>query len=277
MVFISGEKQFYCIGRSFAGGKNDIYLCEDVSGDEKRKYILLAVKDHRVAKRLTEYFERGRSPAGLEVFSSSGMYCMAIPYCRERSLMEYISVERVSFERVKEICRAVVFACITSELPWPLLYIVLKSGYISIDKQDGIYFTYQLDLEMLREKNEADCVSFCADYLKGFLEKTGYTSWSGYRLLKMKNKRMNYRNFNDLYRDIYFGTEISSKKGFFHRVKLWFFKRKESILRVVKICCILVGFAALVFLITDMIFGESPFKRLFVDTMNHIGTESMLQ
>lgn len=274
MAFIYETKQFYCIGRSFSGVKNDIYICEDIY---KEKYTLCIIKDHRLAKRLTEYFEAGKRPGHMEIFSAGGMYCIANPYRGERKLKNFIESQGISFENIKEICGKVVFECMSSRLPWPILYLVIKNEYINIDKNGNIYFTYRLNLEMFREKCEADCAALCAMYLEVFLEEVHQTSWSGYRLLKMKNRRMGYTTFSDLYLDIQAGTGIGKNKGLLIRIKNYIQRHKGKILLVIKAVCILVGITALIFLITNIIFGDNPLLRLFVNTFKKIGTESMLQ
>lgn len=277
MIVRSETKQLLCIGSGIVGSKNDVYICENISANKKELYTLCIIKDHLLAKRLTECFENGTKPEATEIFSDMGMYCIAFPYRQERRLKNFILTERISVTDIKEICRKVVFECMSSKIPWQILYLILKNEYIHIDTEQKIYFTYELNLEYLKNKSETDCAVLCGRYLKELLEQVKCTSWSGYQLLKMKNKRRQYKTFAELYGDISGGAVIYKTGGLSWRVKKFLEKYRGTILKIVKIFCIVIGVIALFVMVSDLIFGENPFLRLFVNTFKQIGTESMLQ
>lgn len=277
MVFTSETKQLSSISSCFLGRMNDIYICEEISEGGTEQYTLCMVKNHMLAKRLTEYFENGRRPDDMEVFSFQGMYCIAFPYHQERKLKDFILTESVTPAVIKEICRKVVFECMSSKIPWQILYLILQNEYINMDKENRIYFTYQLNLESVKNKSETECAALCARYLEQLLEHVKYTSWSGYQLLKMKNKRRQYRCFTDLYQDIYQGTGICKTGSFTGRIREFLKKHGGTMLRMVKVLCILVGIMAFILIVSTLILGENPFIRIFINTFKRIGTESMLQ
>lgn len=275
MEFLFGNRRYVVIGTCIQGEINDVYICREVF--EHRQCYLWVVKDHSLARKLTGDFENEKKPDCLEVFSAAGEYCVVLPWNVGRRLTDFILAEGNSMEKVREICTKVIFLCMTAEFPEAILYLLIKQNCVNLGKDGNPYFTYQLNLAKYEQKTEKECVSECAEYLQELLEKTGCVDWSGYELLIKKNKRDGYHSFAELYQDISRGERLKRTSGLRWKWNCFWEKHRPAALRFLKAVCILVGIAALLVLLGDLIFGENLFHKLFFNPFKIIGTESLLQ
>ena len=277
MEFKTENKQLVSIAACLQGMKNDVYVCEDILSEDLRKYIVWAVKDHLLAKKIIVLFENEGKPQISEIFSDHGMYCAAFLYQEERSFTQYFKIEADSFERAKELCRQAVFECMSSEFSIAFLYLILNQDGLNIGQNKRVYLTFRLDLKNLEDKKEADAVRLCAQMLQKTLEEAGYTNWSGYKLLQMKNRRQQYSSFIELYQDIACGERLHNVQRRFWKQKLFLKGKLCLLVKIIKILCIFIGAAALCIFIANLFLGENIFLRLFVNSFEKIGTESLLQ
>lgn len=277
MRFKTENKELVSIAACIQGMKNDVYVCEDILSEDLRKYIVWAVKDHLLAKKIIVLFENEGRPEALEIFSSQGMYCAAFPYQEERSFTQHFRAEADSFEMAKELCRQAVFECMSSEFSVSFLYLILNQDGLNIGQNKRVYLTFRLDLKNLENKKEADAAKLCAQILQKTLEEAGYTNWSGYKLLQMKNHRQQYSSFIELYQDITGGEKLHSTRRRFWKQRLFLKGKLCLLLKILKILCILIGAVAFCVFIANLFLGENIFLRLFINSFEKIGTESLLQ
>jgi len=275
MLFQTEARCLASVAKCLNGIKNDVYICEDIDSPGREKYTVWAVKDHLAAKKIINWFENESRPEQAEIFSDNGMYCVSFPYAPRRSLLLYAHTEDSSLEGRRELCRQVLFACMTSGLPRGILYLILKQGGLNIS-QGRVYLTYQLDLNGLEDKTEAETVGLCAKILQDILEETGCTDWSGYELLQKKNKRAQYISFTELYQDIAFGEKLRKTKGKY-KLRFFFKKKIPTVLKIIKILCIVTAVTAFAVFLINLCLGENIFMRLFENHFTRIGTESLLQ
>lgn len=275
MEYQNGQKSYEIISTYLQGSVNSVYVCREAS--EEKKYFLWVIENHELAGRLTGVFENEKCPGNAQIFSAGGNYCVILPWERDRRLDQFISAEGTTAEKIRDICREVVFLCMTAELPQSVLYLLIRQNCIQVGKDGKTYFTYGINFSDYAERSEKESAQSCAIYLQGILEKSGYTGWSGYELLMKKNKREGYRSFAELYQDISKGEQL--KRTGQLRWKLMNFRKKHGpqVIRLLKIICVVIGITAVVMLAGSIIFGESPFHKLFHNTFLVIGTESLLQ
>ena len=67
------------------------------------------------------------------------------------------------------------------------------------------------------------------------------------------------------------------KDGILTKIRRFFRHNQDRIFRLVLILAVLMGILALTMVVSQIIFGDVPFLRLFVNTFKQIGTESLLQ
>lgn len=275
MTFSSDKTEYICVGDCLQNETNDVYICKNSGMNDT--YYLWAIKDHRIARQITGYFEKESIPDNIDLFTMGTTLYVVFPYKKERNLEEFFSVQVQSLAETMEICCNMILLCMTSGMPVSLLYILLKQKQWNLGLDRTVYFSYAISLENLEDKTENDCTRILGKYIQKRLEESGYTSWSGYRLLKMKNEKFQYRTFAELYKDMESGILIVKESSFFQRLKYFIAEKKPTFFRVLKRACLVIGVVALFLFISKCILGENIISFLFVNSFKTIGTESMLQ
>lgn len=259
---------------------NDIYICRDVGTAAGSLYTLLVIRDHATTRTYLEMFEQAGAAAReayVESFSSGGDFCMVFEYKQERQLDSFYMGEAYSLEECEEICRNLVITCMSSRLPYPLLYLALTQGQLHLAKDNTVYLGYQLDLGALQEtRRQKDCVVQCALILCRLLQVKASPKAFTYRLLEKKTSRKSYESFGELYKDISL-TSSSEKKSLLHRIRLWFLEKQDTLFRILLVICGFLAILMILSLATQMIYGDIPWLRLFFNSFKNIGTENLLQ
>jgi hypothetical protein len=117
----------------------------------------------------------------------------------------------------------------------------------------------------------------CARTLFSLLSRVTNESTVSYTLLMKKISRRGYFKFIELYKDIQAATMTIEKRSLWVRIKMFFSKHSEKIYRFVMTVCLVIAIVALVILLSQLVFEDIPLYRLFVNTYEKIGTESLLQ
>lgn len=260
---------------------NDIVICRDISVNAESYYTLLIVKDHELVKKLLVILEQKQqtgSESYIENFSYNGNFCMVFEYRQERPISEFYIGRSFSIQEAEQICVNMIVQCMASGLPYPLLYLILQQRLINIAKDQSISFSYELDLSgMDFKKKEKDCVAECAQILRELLEPHATQKAISYQLLGKKLKQNSYQKFTDLYKDVKIASAPQKKKTIFKKIYAFFERNRDRFFRVLLVLCIIALIIALVMLVSQIIFGDIPFLRLFFNPFKKIGTESLLQ
>ena len=131
--------------------------------------------------------------------------------------------------------------------------------------------------ELVEDTDERVCVKSCAAMLFSLLSTLTDDTTISYTLLKKKTARTGYYKFIDLYKDIQVATEKIEKKGIFSKIKKIFRKNKHRLLRILITLCIIAIIVAIIMIVSQLVFGDIPFLRLFINSFEKIGTESLKQ
>ncbi len=265
----------------FENEVNAVTICENEAVSGQERLVVINVKDHQTARRFLDVYES----AGISIeesnarcFSVGDEYHIIYPYLRERPLSDFYMGNALSVPECEEICKNLIIACMTCDLPMPILYLILKQGQVHLSVDRSVYLSYMLDLRDLDNSiTERDCVHVCAEILKDILEVKAKQKADSYILLEKKIMRESYVRFTELYKDLEVASE---KKHGFHiiaQIKGWFEDHKDSIFRVLAVVVALLVIFTLVTLITNAIFGDIPWMRLFIRSFEKIGLESLLQ
>lgn len=260
------------------GDVNDVVICQDLSAVTKIFYTVLIIKKHEVAKRLLKIYEKADSE---RTYVTKGTYkdnyLMVYPYDEERRLKNFFGTGIYNLVECEKLCSEIVIECVTSKIPYPIMYLQLLQNRINISRYREIYFSYTLDLKELSETiGEKECVTICAKTIFSLLDKVMDEDNVSYTLIKKKIKREGYTQFIDLYKDIQAATLTLERRNIGVRVKAFFEKNRERIFRTVLVICLTVGFIALIMLLSQLIFGDIVFYRFFINTFKKIGTESLV-
>ncbi len=281
MIYQSQTKRLNSLQTISRNDVNEILVCEDLNDDMRSRYTVIVLDDHEYVRRfLTMYNEANYLPEdrNVEYFSSEGKYLIVFPYVRPRPLSSFYMGAYMQLSDAEEICQNLVVACMASGVPWPLLYLMLTQDQVNLSNDKSVHLSYMVDLTDLNENIiENDCVVACARILMSILEKKSEKKADSYVLLQKKIARESYNRFIELYRDIDLASTKHRKKGVIASIKAWFYRNKDILFRVVLVLSMLLFFFTLLSLLTNAIFGDVPWLRIFISSFNQIGLESLLQ
>lgn len=280
MIYRSDRLTLRSVMDVFQGEINDVMICEEIYGSRECYYTLLAVKNHETVKKLLRIMkqsEKGESCC-VDMFSSDNCFCMVFPYVKERKLSEFYMAKAMPLALCEEICLNLLLQCMTSSLPYPLLELVLKQGQIHLLKDNSIALGYCLDLSELDENStQKECVTQCAIRVRELLQEKTSRKNVSYQLLLKKIPKQSYREFRELYQDIRMSAVGMEKQSIKSRLKGFWNRNQTRILcRLLQLSVVLVILVGIMFL-CNVIWGDIPFLRLFVNTFKQIGTESLLK
>lgn len=281
MFYRTQKMNLECIRIVKRSPVNDILICQDHNTAAGNRYILLVINEHQTAKKYLEIFETAGLSAQdsyIDSFSEGGSFYMVFEYKKERPLEQFYTGNVYTLAECEDICINLILACISSNLPYPILYLILKQRQIHLSKDHGIYFGYQIDLTELDErKGERDCVVQCAMILKELLSPKASQKAFSYRILEKKVSRRSYDRFTELYKDIRITAVPEKKNGFRKRIETWLKYHQEGLFRILLWICLVVVFLAVISLLSQLIFGDIPWLRVLINGFKVIGTESLLQ
>lgn len=286
MVYYSGSRELEVVSEVFRGSVNDVVVCRNRLSASGALYTLLVIRDRECARKMLAVMERGNpgeESACLGHFSQNEELIFVFPYREARKFSSFAVSQMTSPVVGEQICVHLVMECMTSGLPWPLLKLVLEQDCVQIAQDNTVYFTVCLDLRDLREDiTEKDCVSGCADLMMKLLTAPGAVSGrkrrkalKSYDLIHKKSVKSAYAVFPELYRDIKLTALPTKKMGLRKRILGAWNRNRDRFFRILLVLSALVVLAALAALITQMIFGEIPWLRLFQNSFDVIGTENL--
>ena len=287
MVYYARNMELEVISQVFHGSVNDVAVCRDRLSASGTLYTLLAVHDRECARKLLTVMEdsqRTGEASCLLQFSQNETMLFLFPYREERKLSAFAAGQMTSPEAGEAICINLVMECLSTSLPWPLLYLVLEQDCVQIAKDNTVYFTTILDLKDLEPaRTERNCVSSCArlllDLLAGPVAGGRHRSrkLKSFELIRKKTGKNAYTGFPELYQDIKVTALPQVKPSLKSRFHVFWNNNRDRLFRILLALCVLLAVAAVVVLISQLIFGDVPLLRLFRHTFDVIGTENLHQ
>ena len=287
MVYYARNMELEVISQVFHGSVNDVAVCRDRLSASGALYTLLVVHDRECARKLLIVMEDGQrsgESACLLQFSQNETMLFLFPYREERKFSAFAAGQMTSPEAGEAICINLVMECLSTSLPWPLLYLVLEQDCVQIAKDNTVYFTTILDLKDLEPaRTERNCVSSCArlllDLLAGPVAGGRHRSrkLKSFELIRKKTGKNAYTGFPELYQDIKVTALPQVKPSLKSRFHVFWNNNRDRLFRILLALCVLLAVAAVVVLISQLIFGDVPLLRLFRHTFDVIGTENLHQ
>lgn len=281
MVYQVGDMTLQKTQEVFRGKVNEVIVCQDISSNGKVYYTVLVVHDKDIARKLMKLFhgnmELGRSKFVAD-YTWKDSYLMVFDYVRERPLDKFFASEIFNIQACEQMGLNLTVECLAGGIPHPLLFLQLKQGQIHISKDRSIYLGYCVDLEEFSEKvTERDCATLCAKIVFKYIEemKTGKTT--SYKLLEKKLWKGGYQRFTDFYKDLKMASQPLKKERIIVRFQKWYRHNADRIFRLVMVLCVVLAILALTMIVSQLIFSDVPFWRIFINPFKQIGTESLLQ
>lgn len=282
MIYEAGTKRLLPVRKVLTGAVNDVWVCRDDADPGKPYYTLLTVRDHNTARLCLEIMDEGEQAGRrleAETFTAHGAFCICLPSAAERSLEHFYMGSAYTLEECAAICANVVTECIASTMPWQFLYLVLEQKQLQLSRDGSISFGCQWDLSHLsKSRGERDCAVACALLILGLMDENPPSLRAvSRRLLQKKIPREGYDSFPELYKDVRLTSEIAKKESWKTRLLAFWREKKGKVFHLLAVLSIFLGIAALLMFLSQMVFGDIPFLRLFVNSFREIGTESLVK
>ena len=287
MVYYAQGMELEVVSRVFHGSVNDVVVCRDRLSASDTLYTLLVVHDRECARKLLTVMETGRhtdESACLMCFAQNEAMLFLFPYREERKFSAFAAGQVTSAGEGESIGVNLVVECLSTALPWPLLYLVLEQDCVQIAQDNTIYFTMILDLaELDPARTERNCVSSCARLLLELLDRPAVgrrrrrKKLKSFELIWKKMAKNAYTGFPELYQDIKLTALPQEKPSLRSRGRIFWQDNRDRLFRILLAVCLLLAAAAAVVLISQLIFGDVPLLRLFRHTFDVIGTENLHQ
>ena len=280
MKFQSQKMQLVSVRLVLRNEINEVHVCRNLIDKSQGLYTVIYVKDHSYVKRFLTVCEQTEKKEDffVDCFSDGENQVIVFPYVKERELDSFYRPDMLTLSECEDICINTIIACMSSTLPWPILYLILSQRQLHLSRDGSVYLGYFIDLTDLDvNANERDCTVQCASILLELLRPKEGRQANSLKLLDKKVVKASYSRFVELYKDIRISAVPKEKVGFIRR----FFRRiggnKDGLFRLLLwISIILASFVILSFL-SQLIFGDVPWLRLFINSFDKIGTESLLQ
>lgn len=260
---------------------NDILICQDQNAAEEGLYTVLAVHDHEIVKKILTVYEQSEyemKSSCIDSFSDQGVFLLVYPYYRERSLERFYMGTTYTLSECEDVCINTILTCISAELPYPLLYLILEQKQLQLARNHNVYLEYMINLETLDpEITERDCVVQCAKILRELLEPKAAQKAVSYQLLDKKIAKKSYHRFTELYKDVRIAAVSKNKNGLLGRLRAWFLRNRDRLFKILLWVSVILLLLVVVSFVTQAIFGDIPWLRLFFNGFKKIGTESLLQ
>ncbi|MDD2973368.1 MAG: hypothetical protein PHE02_14685 [Lachnospiraceae bacterium] len=280
MTFTVGSMQLNTVREVLHGSANDVYICQDINAANDTYYTLWLIRDNTIAKKFITLFHEAKvkETEYITSFSYQDKFGMVFTYKAERFLKNFYMGSAFSLNVCETICINLVMECISCNMPYPVLYLILTQNQIHMSKDNGIFFSYQLDFDQFDEtKKEKDCVIMCAQIVLELLAAHESEKAISYKLLERKIPKEGYRSFTELYKDIRMSAVSANKIGLKGRLMAAFKRNQDRLFRFMLVICTILGVIVLAMLIMQLIYGDVPFMRFLINPFKQIGTESMLQ
>ena len=282
MVYQAKTKNLAVVWDVHQGSCNDVVVCRDLTSPVGALYTLLILHDrtcvHKMLSMMDEFdcLETEETPY-IECFVHLDQMCFIFPYQQERNILTFAQGQMKDNRMREQVCINFLMQCLTANLPYPLLHLMLCQNCVHIREDNSIYFTYTLDLSELRvDFGEHQCVSACLDLMLTLLESRKSKGLKSYNLLQKKRQKNVYRTIPELYRDIKLTVLTEEKQTWQNIYWNWWSHSKDGIFRVFTILCAVLVAITLLMIVTQILFGDIPWLRLFQPAFEQIGTETLI-
>ncbi len=281
MIYESDKMRLLPVSTKFVGQVNDCYICRDLKSSGGILYTTIVIHDHDVVRRVLEMFRlsnRNGKEILVDEFAVSDKHILVFPYHNERPLFDFYEGESLTLSQCEDVCISTILACITCDLPYPIVYLLLTGGMLNLASDRAVDFGYEMDLSKLDDTiSEKECTDICAKILLKMLEPKAGQKATSYYLLQKKTANSSYMRFPDLYRDVTIAAVSKKKITVWFLIKLWIKRNSDTIIGVLFWISVILGLVTLSIIFSRLLLGGNSWFRLLFNTFKKIGTESLLQ
>jgi hypothetical protein len=186
--------------------------------------------------------------------------------------------DAIGTRKCHEIFKNIVLACMTAQVPYPLLYLVLKQKKFNLSEDYGISVDYCLDMSDFDElTGEEECLRECLSFILILSDDKQTDNYATYQVLSKRYMRGSYGSFLELYRDIESSDLILEKDTVFKRLKRVWGQYAKRLWLIIKLVLFVVGIVAIILFICEFLFGDVPFMRIFINSFKVIGERNLAE
>ncbi|WP_029322109.1 hypothetical protein [Butyrivibrio sp. AE3004] len=281
MIYESGKMRLLPVATKSIGQVNDCYICRDLASSGGILYTVIVVHDHELVRNILELFKfsnRKGEEVLIDAFAAGDKHVMVFPFHNERPLFDFYEGESLTLSQCEDICISAILACITSDLPYPILYLLLSGNMLNLASDGSVFLGYEMDLSKLDMSiTEKECTNLCAKILLELLEPKSGQKATSYYLLEKKVANGSYQKFPDLYRDVTIAAVTKKKITPFFVLKLWLKRNADTFFGILFWISLILGIIAVSIILSRFFLGGNSWFRLLFNTFKNIGTESLVQ
>ena len=275
MEFVTNKYNLNSIYTAVDNSVNSVYVCESKYKLDGTRYTLWEIKDHILARQLVSQLEGNEN---CDMFSLGNRMYFLFPYREFRPLKDFYKGSSPTLNEGEAICIRLVMECMTCNLPFSVLSLILSQDRVNLSKDGSVYFDYCIDFTDFSEKTkERDCANQCVGILLDMLEPFVEQKANSQMILSAKRWRSGYNTFIELYKDVHMAEAPAKKYKLHVRLKRWFKRNQELLFRILLVFCLILLALVIVMIISQIFTGGVPFLRIFFNPFKEIGTETMLQ
>lgn len=275
MEFVTNQYNLNSIYTAVDNSVNAVHVCESKYSPKGTRYTLWEIKDHILARNLVSELEGNEN---CDMFSIGNRMYFLFPFRDFRPLKEFYKGSSPSLNDGEAICIRLVMECMSVDLPYSILFLILSQERINLSKDGSVYFDYCIDFTEYTDKiKEKDCANQCVGILLDMLEPFADQKANSYMILSAKRWRSGYNTFVELYKDVHMAEAPAKKYKLRVRLQRWFKRNQEILFRMLLVFCLTLLVLVIIMVISQIFTGGVPFLRIFFNPFKEIGTETMLQ
>lgn len=280
MIYQGAQMELDVIWEILHGTANDVVVCRDLRSPTGIFYTVLVVHDRTCLRQLLQLLEQeGQSPYVAQ-FAQNESMCLVFPYREERKMSTFAQGQMLTAQDREAVSINVVIECLALQVPSPFLTLLLEQDCVQLGQDNHVYFSYSLDLSKLNlETTDAQCTAMCAELILNLLEGSGRKTKNlkSFRLIRKKLLKHAYKNLPELYRDVKLSSLSTEKVGFRKKFDGFMLRNKDMMFHLLLFACGLLILIALAMMVSQLIYNDIPWLRLFESGFEVIGTETLLQ
>lgn len=282
MIYQSEQMELDVIWEILHGTANDVVVCRDLRSPTGIYYTVLVVHDRTCLRNLLQIFqqegeETAKTPY-IARFSQNEDMCLVFPYREDRKMSTFAQGQMLTLQDRETVSIHFMIECLSLQLPAPFLKLLLEQDCVQLARDNSVYVTYSLDLsEMDMRTGDAQCTMICAELILKLLEGTGRKTHKlkSFRLIRKKLEKNAYKNLPELYRDVKLSALSTEKVGIKKKFAGFLLRNKDLMFHLLLVMCGILILIALAMMISQLIYNDIPWLRLFQTGFEVIGTETL--
>lgn len=247
-------------GCIFKGKVNEILAVENVSIKKGGfdSYIIIKITDKEISKKLAaipfKYMRKDFIP-----FSAGDNFCFLARDMQSREIGKYLNIVAKTYSEKAVICREILTRLkIALDIPYSIIYLMLKQKKLNLSDDKNIYFTYDIDFSEFDENiGERECAIECARIIEELLGDKEYEGYIIMNIIRRKNAQAAYNCYQDVIEDANDLLELGKPPEKHYKLKRFFRKNKRIFAGIlIGMCIVALLSAGIVFLINNFDFGR---------------------